>query len=165
MGAVVGLSIAVFTSSHPLTYIVFPVLIVAAVYLGQRGATVALVLAFAVAVAMTASNVGPFVERSINDEALSTHLYILVATLTTLTLAAAISAQRHDGIELAGSFGACMSQSCETTSCVGSLVTNNGNLSLTGVLVTGAQHGAAINNVATAASARAADGDRFDDCS
>ncbi len=101
MGAVVGLSIAVFTSSHPLTYIVFPALIVAAVYLGQRGATVALVLAFAVAVAMTASNVGPFVERSINDEALSTQLYILVATLTTLTLGAAVSAQRHAGIELA----------------------------------------------------------------
>ena len=32
-------------------------------------------------------------------------------------------------------------------SCVGSLVTNNGTLSLTGVTVTGAKHGAAINNV------------------
>lgn len=103
MGAVAGLSIAVFSSRHPLTYVVFPALIVAAVYLGQRGATVALVLAFAVAVAMTASNVGPFVESSINDEALSTQLYILVATLTTLTLGAAVGAQRQAGVELAES--------------------------------------------------------------
>ena len=35
-------------------------------------------------------------------------------------------------------------------SCVGSLVTNNGTLSLTGVMVTGAKHGAAINNASTA---------------
>ena len=57
--------------------------------------TAALVLTFSVAVGMTAANVGPFVEKSINDEALSTQLYILVATITTLTLGAAVSARRR----------------------------------------------------------------------
>jgi signal transduction histidine kinase len=77
--------------------------VVAAVYLGQRGATVALVLAYLVAVVMTAANVGPFVEKSINDEALSTQLYILVATVTTLTLGATVSARRRAAVELAES--------------------------------------------------------------
>jgi signal transduction histidine kinase len=52
---------------------------------------------------MTAANVGPFVERSIDDEALSTQLYILVATFTTLTLGAAVSARRRAAVELAES--------------------------------------------------------------
>jgi signal transduction histidine kinase len=103
LGAVTGLSIAIFSSHHPLTYLVFPALVVAAVYLGQRGATVALVLAYLVAVVMTAANVGPFVEKSINDEALSTQLYILVATVTTLTLGATVSARRRAAVELAES--------------------------------------------------------------
>jgi signal transduction histidine kinase len=103
LGAVAGLSVAVFASSHPVTYVVFPSLIVAAVYLGQRGATVALLLAYGVAVGMTAANVGPFIEKSIDDEALSTQLYILVATFTTLTLGAAVSARRRAAVELAGS--------------------------------------------------------------
>ncbi len=103
LGGVVGLSIAIFSSHHPLTYLVFPALVLAAVYLGQRGATVALVLAYLVAVGMTAANAGPFVETSINDEALSTQLYILVATVTTLTLGAAVSARRHAAVELAES--------------------------------------------------------------
>jgi signal transduction histidine kinase len=101
LGAVAGLSVAVFSSHHPLTYVVFPALVVAAIYLGQRGATVALVLAYAVAVGMTAANVGPFVEKSIDDEALSTQLYILVATITVLTLGAAVSARRRAAVELA----------------------------------------------------------------
>ncbi len=103
LGAVAGLSIAIFSSHHPLTYLVFPGLVVAAVYLGQRGATVALALAYLVAVLMTAANVGPFVEKSINDEALSTQLYILVATVTTLTLGAAVSARRRAAVDLAES--------------------------------------------------------------
>jgi integral membrane sensor domain MASE1 len=84
LAAVVGLSVAVFSSHHPLTYVEFPALVVAAVYLGQRGATIALVLTLVAAVLMTAANVGPFVEKSINDQALSTQLFILVSTLTTV---------------------------------------------------------------------------------
>jgi signal transduction histidine kinase len=103
LGAVVGLSVVVFSSHHPLTYVEFPALVVAAVYLGQRGATVALVLTLVAAVLMTAANVGPFVEKSINDQALSTQLFILVSTLTTLILGAAVSARRRAAVELAES--------------------------------------------------------------
>lgn len=103
LGAVVALSIAVFSSRTPLTYLVFPPLILAAVTLGQRGATVGLVLAFAVAVAMTARNAGPFVESSIDNEALKTQLYILVATITTLTIGATVAERRHAGQALAES--------------------------------------------------------------
>lgn len=101
VGAVAGLSVAVFSSHHPLTYVQFPALVVAAVYLGQRGATVALVLTLVAAIVMTAANVGPFVEKSINDQALSTQLFILVSTLTTLILGAAVSARRRAAVELA----------------------------------------------------------------
>ncbi len=103
LAAVVGLSVAVFSSHHPVTYLVFPALVVAALYLGQRGATVALVLAYAVAVTMTAANVGPFVETSITDAALSTQLYILIAIVTTLTLGAAVGERRRAAVELAES--------------------------------------------------------------
>src|SRR5207302_9868421 len=51
-------------------------------------------------------------------------------------------------LECTGSSG-CLSQTCETTSCVGSLVTNNGALSVDHAMITGAQHGAAINNHST----------------
>ncbi len=99
VGAVLGLSVAVFSSHHPLTYVEFPALVIAAVYLGQRGATITLVLMLAAAILMTAANVGPFVETSIDDEALSTQLFILVSTLTTLTLGAAVSARRRAAVE------------------------------------------------------------------
>jgi signal transduction histidine kinase len=101
LGAVVGLSVVGFSSHQPLTYLVVPALILAAVYLGQRGATVGLVLAYAIAVAMTAANVGPFASASINDQTLRTQLYILVASLTTLILGAAVSARRAAAVELA----------------------------------------------------------------
>lgn len=105
IGAVGALSVAAFSSQHPLTYIVFPALVLAAVNLGQRGATaaLALALAFAVAIVMTARNAGPFVTASINDEVLSTQLFMLVATVTTVTLGAAVSARRRAAGELAQS--------------------------------------------------------------
>jgi signal transduction histidine kinase len=103
MGAVAALSVAGFGSAHPIAYIVFPALVVAAVRLGQRGATVALLLAFAIAIAMTSRNIGPFVTRSIDDEVLTTQLYMLVATLTALTLGAAISDRQRAAMALAES--------------------------------------------------------------
>ena len=66
-----------------------------------------------------------------------------------VTVPAGVTA-RIQGVSLQCTSGAtgCLSQTCETTSCVGSLVTNHGVLTLMGVLVTGAQHGA-INNVSS----------------
>lgn len=103
VAVIAGLSFVLFESSHPLTYLVFPALMLAAVSLGQRGATVGVVVAVAVAVGLTASESGPFVEHSINDEVLKTQLYILIASLTTLTLGAAISAGRRAAVQVAES--------------------------------------------------------------
>jgi signal transduction histidine kinase len=49
---------------------------------------------------MTAARTVPFAEQSITTEVLSTQLYILVATLTTLSIGAAVSARRRAGVEL-----------------------------------------------------------------
>jgi signal transduction histidine kinase len=100
LALVVALSIVAFTLSYPLHYIVFPALIIAATYLGLRGATLALACALAVAIGITAARSVPFAQQSITSEVLSTQLYILVATLTTLSIGAAVSARRRAVVEL-----------------------------------------------------------------
>jgi signal transduction histidine kinase len=102
---VVALSIVAFSLSYPLPYIVFPALIVAATYLGLGGATVAVACALAVAIGMTAARTVPFAQQSITTEMLSTQLYIFTATLTTLSIGAAVSARRRAAEELAKTQG------------------------------------------------------------
>ena len=101
LACVVGLSIVAFSMSYPLPYIVFPALIVAATYLGLRGATLALACSLAVAIGMTAVRTKPFAQQSITSEVLSTQLYIFTATLTMLSIGAAVSARRRAAEELA----------------------------------------------------------------
>jgi signal transduction histidine kinase len=80
---------------------VLPVLVFAALNLGQRGATAALLVAIAVAIARTADEAGPFATRSIDDATLDTQLYILVAIITTLTLGAVVSSREESALRLA----------------------------------------------------------------
>jgi signal transduction histidine kinase len=101
VGLVAGVSVVAFGIQFPLPYIVFPALILAAVNMGLRGATASLSVALAVAIGMTAARSKPFAYQSITTEALDTQLYILTATLTTLTLGAAVSARRRAAAELA----------------------------------------------------------------
>ncbi|HET6549342.1 MAG TPA: MASE1 domain-containing protein, partial [Solirubrobacter sp.] len=101
--AVTALSVAAFASHHPLPYIVLPTLVLAAINLGQRGATVALLLAVAVAIARTADQAGPFATSSIDDATLNTQLYVLVAIITTLALGAVVSSRREAALRLAES--------------------------------------------------------------
>jgi signal transduction histidine kinase len=100
IGAVVGLSAIALSSDLPLTYMVFPALIWAALRFGQRGATLAVAVAAGTAVGMTANDIGAFVQHSITDRALSTQLYIAVAALTTLCLAAIATEHRRATLEL-----------------------------------------------------------------
>ncbi|MFN8108726.1 MAG: MASE1 domain-containing protein [Thermoleophilia bacterium] len=86
LAAVVVLSVVAFRSHHPLTYAVFPALMVATLRLGLPAGTVGVAVAAAYAVGSTADNLGPFVVRSIDDQALNTQLYVLVAALTVLML-------------------------------------------------------------------------------
>jgi integral membrane sensor domain MASE1 len=79
---------------------VFPALIWAVLRFGLHGATLAVAVAAVMAVGITARDAGPFVTQSISESALSTQLYIAVAALTTLCLAAIVAERRRAGAEV-----------------------------------------------------------------
>ena len=78
-------------SDRPLTYLVFPVLIWAALRFGQRGATLAVAVTALFAVWNTIHYLGPFHFDSVTRSVLSAQLFIAVSALTTLSLAAVVS--------------------------------------------------------------------------
>jgi signal transduction histidine kinase len=80
-----------FMSDAPITYIVFPALMWAALRFGQRGATLAVAIAAALTIWDTTHYSGPFAFESITRSVLATQLYIGVAALTALCLAAVVS--------------------------------------------------------------------------
>ncbi len=103
LAAVVGLSLVSLAGGHPLTYLVFPALIWAAVRLGPQGATLALSIAVGIAVWITSNALGPFVEHTPTQNALNLQLYIIIAALTSLCLAALVSERRLAAVALAAS--------------------------------------------------------------
>jgi signal transduction histidine kinase len=99
--AVVGLTELAFRTTRPLAYLVFPALIWAALRFGQRGATLAVVVAVLMAVWNTTHYEGPFTYASFSTSVLATQLYIAVAALSTLFLAALVS-EREEYAERLG---------------------------------------------------------------
>jgi len=101
--AVVALVEFATRSTTPIAYVVFPALIWAALRFGQRGAT----LAVAVTAVFTVWNVthygGAFHFTSITRSVLATQLFIAVATLTTLSLAAAVAERERFAMRLGAS--------------------------------------------------------------
>jgi signal transduction histidine kinase len=102
LAAVAGLSMLAMNSYRPLmaadqsvsgllNYLVFPALIWIAVRLRQRGATLAVAVAAGFAVWATTHYVGPFHSHSLTRSVLETQLFIAVASLSTLCLAAVVS--------------------------------------------------------------------------
>jgi signal transduction histidine kinase len=78
-------------SHTPLVYLVFPPLIWSALRFGRCGATLAITIAVGLAVWNTTHYFGPFSFESITRSVLSTQLFIAVAVLSTLALAAVVA--------------------------------------------------------------------------
>jgi signal transduction histidine kinase len=103
IAAVVVLSVSAVSADQPLTYLVFPAFIWAALRFGPQGATLAVAVAVVIAVWAASNELGPFVEHSATDSALNLQLYITLAGLTTLCLAAIVSERQRGARELAES--------------------------------------------------------------
>ena len=89
--ATVALSEIGTRSDRPLAYLVFPALIWAGLRFGQRGATLAVLIAVGVTVWNTTHLEGPFYYHDITHSVLSTQLFIAVASLSALCVAAVVS--------------------------------------------------------------------------
>ena len=85
--------LAELPSQRDVPYIVFPVLLWAALRFGPRGAATAILVVCLITVWNTAHSDGPFVRDSLTDSLLATQLFIAISALTSLLLAA-VTAER-----------------------------------------------------------------------
>ncbi len=88
--ALVGLNVIGLDVGRPLSYIVFPALIWAALRFGPRGATLAILISSALTIWGTTHFHGPFVFNSMTRTVLNAQLYLVVAAVSTLTMAAVV---------------------------------------------------------------------------
>jgi signal transduction histidine kinase len=86
-------ALAELPPQRDVPYIVFPVLLWSALRFGPRGASAAIFVVCSITVWNTAHNAGPFVRESTTDSLLATQLFIAIAALTSLVLAA-VTAER-----------------------------------------------------------------------
>jgi signal transduction histidine kinase len=103
IGLVVLVVVAELAPQRDVPYIVFPVLLWAALRFGPRGAATAIVVVCSITVWNTAREEGPFVRDSITDSLLATQLFIATAALTALLLAAVTAERTQAARALAGS--------------------------------------------------------------
>lgn len=83
--------------NYPLTFLVLPILVWAAVRLGPRETATAIALLSSIALWGTLQSFGPFARGSPNEALLLLQSFMAVIAVTTLTLAASISEQK--GVE------------------------------------------------------------------
>ena len=100
---VVLVALAELAPQRDVPYVVFPVLLWAAVRFGPRGAATAVFVVCSITVWNTAQNDGPFLRGSITDSLLATQLFIAVSALTSLVLAAETAERTRTGEALAAS--------------------------------------------------------------
>ena len=87
------LVLTALASRHDVPYILFPALIWAALRFGPRGAASALLAASLLTIWDTSGGSGPFVRDSLSDSLIATQLFVGVAALTSMILAA-VTAER-----------------------------------------------------------------------
>jgi signal transduction histidine kinase len=91
LAAALGLTALGLGTSTPVAYLAFPGLLWAALRFGQRGATLSVALVSVMVVWQTIHHDGPFTYHSLTRTLLSTQLFIFVASLSALCLAAVVS--------------------------------------------------------------------------
>src|SRR3954470_18722887 len=96
-------ALAELAPQRDVPYVVFPVLLWAAVRFGPRGAATAVFVVCSITVWNTAQNDGPFLRGSITDSLLATQLFIAISALTSLVLAAVTAERRRVAAALAAS--------------------------------------------------------------
>jgi PAS domain S-box-containing protein len=104
--AVGGISVAVFsgllTTPHAeVSYLVFPVLIWAAIRFGQPGVVTALSIVSLMAIWGTAQGLGPFARETLHAGLLWLQAFMSVVTVTSLVLAAVMAERRRVDAQLA----------------------------------------------------------------
>ena len=95
--------LATLPPQRDVPYIVFPVLLWAAIRFGPRGAATAILVVCSITVWNTAQNDGPFVRESITDSLLTTQLFIAISALTSLLLAAVTAERTQAAVALTAS--------------------------------------------------------------
>jgi signal transduction histidine kinase len=101
--ATCALSELAFRTQRPLTYLVFPALIWAALRFGPRGATLAVAVVVGLSVWNTTHFPGPFVAHSASHMVLSTQLFIAAAAVSALFMAAVVTERARFAEGLAAS--------------------------------------------------------------
>jgi signal transduction histidine kinase len=101
--AIAVLSYLALSSREPYTYLVFPALLWAALRFGPRGATAAVAIAAGFAIWETTRREGPFALASTTGSVLATQLFIAVAAISTLCVAAVVSEREAFSRRLAAS--------------------------------------------------------------
>jgi signal transduction histidine kinase len=91
LGTIVGLAEFASRSENPVMYLVFPTFMWAALRFGQRGATIAVATTALFTVWHTTHYTGPFHFESVTRSVLNAQLFIAVAALSALCLAAVVS--------------------------------------------------------------------------
>ena len=81
---VVGISLLIFSTDTPRTYLIYPPLVWAALRFWQPGAVASSLIVGGIAVAFTQSNTGPFAGDSPDDRLLLAQTFVGVAGITTL---------------------------------------------------------------------------------
>ena len=101
--ACVGLTDFAFRTQQHLVFVTIPALVWAALRFGARGATLSLALTVSLVVWHTRHDYGPFVFHSLTQSVLVTQLFIAVAALLTLFVAAVATEREHFAAGLAAS--------------------------------------------------------------
>jgi signal transduction histidine kinase len=101
VASVTALAFVSVSATGPVTYMVFPALIWAALRFGAPGATVSIAITALVVIGTTAHRSGAFFSQPIDHRTLSTQVYIVIGALTTLFLSALVAERERSAEALA----------------------------------------------------------------